>query len=137
MKDVIFFKPTTSMRKALPSSGSLTFERGDIVCEASGALVKSDGSGTNQVVGIIIDMQEAVAGELVEYHSGLFKFYGEEGLEINSQVGIVSGSLVKENGDRGAVIRGISAHGGYIVELGNVTLDEDENEDEDEEGDNE
>lgn len=130
MKDVIFFKPTTSMKKSLPSSDSLTFERGDIVCEASGALVKSDGSGANQVVGIIIDMQEVVAGELVEYHSGLFKLYGEEGLEINSQVGIISGSLVKENGDRGAVIRGVSAHGGYIVELGNVTLEEVEEENE-------
>lgn len=128
MKDVIFFKPTTSMRKSLPSSGSITYERGDIVCEASGTLVKSDGSGTNQVVGIIVDMQDAVAGQLVEYHSGLFKLYGEADLEINSQVGIVSGSLVKDNGDRGAVIRGVSAHGGYIVELGNVTLDEDEEE---------
>lgn len=118
------------MKKSLPSSDSLTFERGDIVCEASGALVKSDGSGANQVVGIIIDMQEVVAGELVEYHSGLFKLYGEEDLEINSQVGIISGSLVKENGDRGAVIRGVSAHGGYIVELGNVTLEEVEEENE-------
>lgn len=116
------------MKKSLPSSSSTTYERGDIVCEASGALVKSDGSGANQIVGIIVDMQDAVAGQLVEYHSGLFKLYGEADLEINSQVGIVSGSLVKDNGDRGAVIRGVSAHGGYIVELGNVTLDEDEEE---------